>query len=311
VKASVLIGSRGSPLALLQAGYIAKRLSQHAPHISVEIVPIRTKGDQVQDLPLADIGEKGLFVKELQKALLAGRVHLAVHSLKDLPTDMPPGLTIGAVSPREDPRDVLISSQGQTLDQLPAGARLGTSSRRRAAQLLHCRGDLPILDLRGNLDTRLRKLDQGLYEAIVVAAAGVHRLGLESRITQYLPPEVCLPSPGQGAIAVEVREEDVSTRELLTSINDPVAYRTTGAERSFLARLGGGCQVPVGAYAREEGEELTLLGMVASIDGTSLIRSSARGPRERWREIGEELAERILELGAGDILRQIWTPWRT
>lgn len=308
---SVTIGSRGSALALRQANLIAQQLAQLYPHTTFEVQVIKTTGDLVLDRSLADIGDKGLFVKELQKALLDSQIHLAVHSLKDLPTETPSGIVLAAVSTREDVRDVLIAREATSLSSLAPGSRLGTSSRRRAAQLRRHRKDLDIRDLRGNLDTRLRKLDDGDYDAILAAAAGVRRLGLEARITEYLLVEISLPAPGQGALAIEVREDDDATREMLAVINDPAAYRTTGAERAFLGRLEGGCQIPIGAYAREQEGNLVLDGMVASLDGERLVRSYIQGPPENWKELGETLAEQVLEMGAGDILRQIWGPRRT
>ncbi len=298
-------------MALRQSNSVAQQLSQLFPQASFEVQIIKTKGDMILDRPLADIGDKGLFVKELQKTLLDGQIHLAVHSLKDLPTDSAPGIALAAVSVREDVRDVLVTRAAGSLDELPAGTRLGTSSRRRASQLRHYRNDLTISDLRGNLDTRLRKLDDGQYDAIVVAAAGVRRLGLESNITQYLPVEICVPSPGQGALGIEAREDDAFTLELLKVIDDPATHRATGAERAFLGRLEGGCQIPIGAYALERDGLLVLDGMVASINGDKLVRSHIEGSPEDWLKLGEALAERVLEMGAGDILREIWTPWKT
>ena len=306
----VIIGSRGSVLALRQSNTVAQQLAQAYPQFTFEIQVIKTKGDLVLDQPLADIGDKGLFVKELQHALLDGQVHMAVHSLKDLPTDPAPGLTLAAVSEREDVRDALIARAGSSLEELRPGASLGTSSRRRAAQLRHFRADLSIQDLRGNLDTRLRKLSEGQYDAVVVAAAGVRRLGLEAQITQYLPVEMCLPAPGQGALAVEAREDDLETAEMLTAIDDPSAHRATGAERALLARLQGGCQIPIGAYAQERDGRLVLDGMVASMNGDRMVRSRIEGPAEDWDALGNRLAERLLEMGAGEILREIWTPVR-
>lgn len=306
----IVIGSRGSALALRQSNSVAKQLSQHYPELTFEVRIIKTKGDMVLDRPLADIGDKGLFVKELQKAMLDGETDMSVHSLKDLPTDTAPGLVLAAVSTREDVRDALVAREAGSLDDLPAGARLGTSSRRRASQLRHYRKDLVITDLRGNLDTRLRKLQEGEYDAIIVAAAGVRRLGLESQITQYLSPDMCLPSPGQGALAIEAREDDDFTRGLLKVLDDPAAHRATGAERAFLGRLEGGCQIPIGAYAQIEDGRMVLDGMVASINGDTLVRSRIDGPADDWQRLGEQLAERVLELGAGEILREIWTPWR-
>ena len=295
-------------MALRQSNLIAQQLAQLYPHTAFEVQVIKTTGDLVLDRPLADIGDKGLFVKELQKALLDGQIHLAVHSLKDLPTETPSGIVLAAVSTREDVRDALIAREATSLATLAPGARLGTSSRRRAAQLRCHRKDLDIRDLRGNLDTRLRKLDDGEYDAILAAAAGIRRLGLEARITEYLPVEISLPAPGQGALAIEAREDDDDTREMLTAFNDPAAYRATGAERAFLGRLEGGCQIPIGAYAREREGNLVLDGMVASLDGERLVRSTIRGPADNWRRLGEDLARQVLEMGAGDILRQIWGP---
>ncbi|MDP2662986.1 MAG: hydroxymethylbilane synthase [Dehalococcoidia bacterium] len=308
---NVIIGSRGSALALRQSHTVAQQLSQAHSGLTFEVRIIKTKGDLVLDRPLADIGDKGLFVKELQKALLDGEIHLAVHSLKDLPTESRIGLVLAAVSLREDVRDVLVSRVAGSLEDLPPGARLGTSSRRRASQLRRFRNDLDICDLRGNLDTRLRKLDEGQYEAIVLAAAGIRRLGLDSRITQYLSVERCLPSPGQGALGIEAREGDEFTLKILKTIDDPATHQSTGAERAFLGRLEGGCQIPIGAYAQVRDGRLVLEGMVASINGDRLIRSQIEGTPEQAEILGQELAERVLEMGAGDILREIWTPWRT
>lgn len=303
----IIIGSRGSALALRQSRTVAQQLAQHFPNRTFEVQIIKTKGDLILDRPLADIGDKGLFTKELQGALLDGEIHLAVHSLKDLPTDQPSGLALAAVSAREDVRDVLVTRAGDSLDELPAGSRLGTSSRRRTAQLRHYRSDLDILDLRGNVDTRVRKLEDGQYDAIIMAAAGLRRLGLDSHITQYLPMDICLPAPGQGALAIETREDDADTRAmLLAAIDDPEAHRATAAERAFLGRLEGGCQIPIGAYAEERDGQLFLDGVVASLDGARLIRSRIHGSPDDFQRLGKQLAERVLEMGAGDILRDIW-----
>lgn len=272
--------------------------------VECEVRPIRTSGDKDAQSALADIGGEGLFVKELQKALAERTIDLAVHSLKDLPTASPPGLRIGAVCLREDVRDVLISSFGKPLRDLPPGARLGTGSRRRAAQFLHYRPDLTMVSVRGNVDTRIRKAAQPDLDGVVMAAAGVKRLGLERHITEYIPLDICLPAPGQGAIAVEVRTDDEVTLRAVALANHEPTFRAIAAERAFLARLGGGCQAPLGAYAREDEGRLEIEGMVASPDGSRLLRSHRSGPTDHPSEIGIALAEILLEMGAEEILAQ-------
>jgi hydroxymethylbilane synthase len=262
---------------------------------------IATQGDRILDRPLPEIGGKGLFTQELEAEILSGKVQAAVHSLKDLPIENAPELPIGAVPARAEVRDVLVSVRGFTLDTLPEGARVGTSSLRRSAQLLACRPDLHIEPLRGNVDTRLRKAQQGPYEAIILAAAGLVRLGLEAHVTQWLPLEVMLPAPGQGALAVQCRSEDSQTLRCLSAIEDPDARLTTTAERAFLAGLGGGCSLPVAAYASLEAEGLSLTGVVASPDGRRLIRLQASGRDPS--ALGHSLARQALAEGAGELLR--------
>jgi len=311
----VRIASRGSELALWQAHAVERAIRMSGPPgTDVEIRVVRTTGDHVQDVPLAKIGDKGLFTKELDAALLAGEADLAVHSMKDVPTRIPDGLEIVAVSRREDPRDVLILPPGRTgsLATLPPGARVGTSSLRRRAQLRALRPDLEVLDLRGNLNTRLAKLDRGDYDAIVLAAAGVLRLGWEERIAENFDPAAWLPAVGQGALAVVARAGDARLRKLLWEFNDPFTANCTAAERAFLAALEGGCQVPIGALATLGPGGITLHGLVADVDGSTVLRDSAflavRGG-DGWpaavRDLGRELADRLLEMGAASILARV------
>lgn len=313
VSGPLRIATRGSELALWQAGAVQAAVHAADPSLEVEISVIRTTGDNVQDVPLAKIGDKGLFTKELDLALLSGQADLAVHSLKDVPTRVPEGLEIVAVGRRADPRDVLILPPGQTgaLAELPAGARVGTSSLRRRAQLRALRPDLEVADLRGNLNTRLAKLDRGDYHAIVLAAAGVLRLGWEERIAQYLDPAEWLPAVGQGALAVIARAGDERARALLKEFDDAFTGACTAAERAFLAALEGGCQIPIGALATMDDEGLTLHGLVADVDGECVLRDSvfvARAGEEGFAGIGHAgraLADRLLALGAGDVLARV------
>ncbi|MFL5542820.1 MAG: hydroxymethylbilane synthase [Longimicrobiaceae bacterium] len=314
VTAPVRIASRGSELALWQARAVEAAIRLAAPDVQVEIRVIRTTGDHVQDVPLAKIGDKGLFTKELDAALLAGEADLAVHSLKDVPTRVPDGLEIVAVSHREDPRDVLILPPGRTgsLATLPPGARVGTSSLRRRAQLRALRPDLDVLDLRGNLNTRLAKLDRGDYDAIVLAAAGVLRLGWEDRIAERLDPSAWLPAVGQGALGVAARVGDGRIRALLKDFHDPFTAACTAAERAFLAALEGGCQIPIGALATMDEQGFTLRGLVAGVDGETVLRDSVFLPMradDAWfaavSALGPRLADRLLEMGAGEVLARV------
>jgi hydroxymethylbilane synthase len=300
------IGTRGSALALWQAEWVKSQLLGGQQELIVELVVIKTTGDKILDVPLAMVGGKGLFVKEIEEALLDGRADLAVHSVKDMPAELPEGLHLAAIPLREDPRDALISKNGAGLDKLPHGARVGTSSLRRAAQLLHLRPDLRIETLRGNVDTRLRKLESEGLDAIVLAAAGLKRMELSQVISEYLEPERILPAVGQGALGIETRIADVSTNEIVESLIHQQTVTTVRAERAFLKRLEGGCQVPIGAYATMEGETLILTGMVADLKGVRLIRKEMRGDARQPEVVGESLAEVVLEAGGREILAEIY-----
>jgi hydroxymethylbilane synthase len=304
----LIIGTRGSQLALWQANHIAERLRAAFPGLGIRLEPIKTTGDKILDVPLAKVGGKALFVKEIEEALLDRRVDLAVHSMKDVPTDLPPGLAIGAITEREDPHDVLISRTSERFPDLPSGARVGTSSLRRQAQLLHCRPDLQIIPLRGNLDTRIRKLAAEGLDAIVVAAAGVKRLGLMERITEVLPPEICLPAIGQGALGIEIREPRAASREpsiqrIVRLLDHADTHVAVMAERAFLRRLNGGCQVPFAAHARVAEDRLFLRGLVATPDGKRVIAGERQGDRMDGEAVGAALAEDLLSRGAAGILR--------
>ncbi|HEU0301520.1 MAG TPA: hydroxymethylbilane synthase [Longimicrobium sp.] len=301
------VASRGSPLALWQSRAVQSALQAADPALQVEIEVVKTTGDVIQDVPLAKIGDKGLFTKELDAALLDGAADLAVHSLKDVPTRLPDGLALAAVTRREDPRDVVILPSGTSggLYYLKRGARVGTSSLRRRAQLQALRTDLDIADLRGNLNTRLAKLDAGAYDAIVLAAAGVLRLGWAERIGQYLDAPAWLPAVGQGALAVVARADRAEVLERLRAVHDPVSAACTAAERSLLRALEGGCQVPIGALGTVDGDRLTLHGLVAGLQGERIIRVRESGPAGEAEEIGRRAADALLARGAGEILDAI------
>jgi len=294
----LVIASRGSRLALWQAHWVQQQLAGLGYPSRIDI--IKTTGDKITDVPLAQVGGKGLFTKEIEEALLDGRADLAVHSLKDLPTELPAGLVLAATPEREDPRDALV---GRRLADLPAGAKLGTSSLRRAAQLRKVRPDLRIEPVRGNLDTRLRKLDDGQYDAIVLAAAGLKRLGWEDRIAEILPPDVVCPAVGQGALAIETSGTGLLACQKLN--HAPTQWAVT-AERALLAALGGGCQVPIGAYATVTGERLSLQAVVVSPDGVQLVRDRSEGPAADAQRIGSELGEALLAAGADSILESVY-----
>jgi hydroxymethylbilane synthase len=297
------IGTRGSQLALWQTNWVKAHLAAAGHEIEVRI--IRTTGDKMQNLPLAGSGTKGLFIKELEEALLDASVDLAVHSMKDLPTDLPAGLAVVAVPEREDPRDVLISRDSKRYTELPAGARVGTSSLRRQSQLRKLRADVELVPLRGNLDTRLRKLDRGDCAAIVLAAAGVHRLGWRERITQYFgPAEVC-PAVGQGALAIEARSNDERAASALRPLDHPPTHLAVRAERALLHHLGGGCQVPIAAHALTEDGALRLTGLVADLQGTRLIRATGSGSADAPEALGTQVGEDLLRQGARAILESI------
>jgi len=300
------IATRKSPLALWQAEHVAALLREAHPGLQIELVPLLTQGDRIQDRTLAAIGGKGLFIKELEVAIEDTRADIAVHSMKDVPADLPHGLIIGAVLKRADPRDALVTTSGiARLEDLPQGAIVGTSSLRRQAQLYALRPDLRIESLRGNVDTRIRKLDAGGMSAIVLACAGLVRLGLESRITARLDPKVCLPAVTQGVIGIECRRNDVRTAGLLQALEDAATRKVMDAERAFAARLGGSCQSPIAAYAELDADRITLRGLVAEPDGSRLLRDTESGSAENPAALGRQLAERILAAGAGPLLERL------
>lgn len=298
----VRIATRKSALALWQAEHVAARLRAAHPGLSVGLLPLSTQGDRIQDAPLARIGGKGLFTKELEEALLDGRADLAVHSLKDVPVALPDGLALIATLTRADPRDAFVSVQHASLLELPPGARVGSSSLRRECQLRALRPDLEVLPLRGNVNTRLARLDAGEYEAILLAAAGLQRLGLGSRIRARLEPEHSLPAIGQGTLAIEARRDDARAAALVSSLHDAEAWTCARAERAMNARLHGGCQVPIAGYAVLEAGRLHLRGLVGHPDGRTVVRAAAHGPAGDPVALGTEVAERLLAGGAGEIL---------
>lgn len=302
MKKQVVIGTRASKLALWQTHFVADALRAAVPGIFVSVRHIMTTGDKILDVPLAKIGGKGLFTKEIETALLNGEIDLAVHSLKDMPTELPPGLTLSAITARTDPQDAFVSNQYSSLDALPPGARVGTSSLRRTAQILCYRPDLDIKSLRGNVDTRLRKLDCGEYDAIILAAAGLKRLGLSDRIRQALPPEICLPAVGQGALAIETRAEDDTVIGLVRCLEDTATRYAVTAERAFLRVLEGGCQAPVGVYGQVQADSLRLDAVILSPDGKRRIQDTIDGSSVRAAELGQALARRMLEAGGEAIL---------
>jgi hydroxymethylbilane synthase len=306
-KRLIVVGTRQSALALTQTGQTVDSLQAICEAAGLpytfELKPIVTRGDRILDVTLSKVGGKGLFVKEIEQALLDREIDLAVHSMKDMPFELPNGLVLGAVPKREDPRDCLISLTADRLEELPQGARVGTSSLRRAAQLQAARPDLKIESIRGNIDTRLRKLEEDGFDAILLAAAGLHRMGWKDRITSYLPTELCLPAVGQGALAVECRADDEQVLDLLARFNDTHTARTVAAERRLLGLLNGGCQVPIGAYAESaDGMEVVLTGMVASPDGTTILKETASGTDPE--KVGEAVAGALLARGADSILTE-------
>jgi hydroxymethylbilane synthase len=303
--APLRIATRKSQLALWQAEHVAALLRQAHAGLEVQLVPLLTQGDRIQDRSLAAIGGKGLFIKELEVALEERRADIAVHSMKDLPGDLPAGLQIAAVLERADPRDALLTRAASGLDDLPLRARVGTSSLRRQAQLLAARPDLRIETLRGNVDTRIRRLDNGDMDAIVLACAGLIRLGLQSRITARLDPQISLPAVAQGVIGIECRSADAQTRNLLRALDHPATRVTVDAERAFAHRLGGSCQSPIAAHARLDGTQLTLEGLVAEPDGSRVLRDKASGRADEPGALGRQLAERILAAGAAPLLERL------
>lgn len=298
------IGSRGSRLALWQAESVQGRLQKEG--IRAEIKKIKTTGDKILDVPLAKVGGKGLFVKEIEEALLRTEIDLAVHSMKDLPSEIPAPLQLIAITQREDARDALISRKGVRLADLPAGSKIGTSSLRRQAQLRAARPDLKFVPLRGNLDTRIRKLEKGEFDAIILAAAGLHRIGWGDRITESLPPAISLPAIGQGALGIESRRDDPEVNDQISFLNDPESAYCVAAERALLIRLEGGCQTPIAGYATLHGDRLTLDGLVASVDGRRVIRARRTGKSSEAEVLGIAVAEALLAKGADQILKAIY-----
>ena len=301
------IATRSSPLAIWQAEYVQKRLEALHPGLRVELVRIKTQGDKILDTPLAKIGGKGLFVKELEEAMMDGRADIAVHSMKDVPMELPEGMALPVICEREDPRDACVSNHYDSLMGLPEGARLGTSSLRRQSQAMANRPDLKVSSLRGNVQTRLGKLDAGEFDAIILASAGLKRLEMHERIRYDMPPEESLPAVGQGAVGIECRADDADTRALLAPLSDALTWDRVTAERAMNRRLEGGCQVPIAGFALlEDDGRLWLRGLVASEDGTTVLRAEARAPRADARELGIGIAESLLEQGADRILRELY-----
>ncbi len=304
--AKLRIATRKSPLALWQANHVRDALVARNPALDVELLTMTTQGDKILDTPLAKVGGKGLFVKELERGILDGRADLAVHSMKDVPVEFPAGLGLGAILEREDPRDALISLEFSSFDSLPQGARVGTSSLRRQCQLRARRPDLVVVDLRGNVNTRLAKLDQGDYDAILLAAAGVRRMGWESRITELLSPEQFLPAIGQGAIGIEMRVDDERVTPLVSALNDEQTATRVRAERALNERLQGGCQVPIAGYSEIIDDVIVLRGLVGRPDGTELVQGVIRGKTGDAEELGQALADDLLSRGAKQILAEIY-----
>jgi hydroxymethylbilane synthase len=318
MKNKVIIGTRGSKLALWQAEWVKSELQRMNPGLEVELNKIKTTGDKILDVPLAKVGGKGLFVKEIEEAMLGGEADLAVHSMKDVPTEFPDGLFLPVICKREDPRDAFITAVGsqqsavstqrtiKSFKDLPRGATIGTSSLRRSCQLLSVRPDLKIEQLRGNLDTRLRKLDEGQFDAIILAAAGVKRLGWAERITEILAPELSLPAIGQGAIGIECRTGDSFIADLIAPLNHGETSVCVRAERSFLKKLEGGCQVPIAAYARLIGGKIVMDGLVGSVNGDRIIKAHIEGDQASAEPLGIALAEDVLSKGAKEILDVVY-----
>jgi len=305
MNAPIKIGTRGSKLALWQANWVKSVLEEKFPPHTVELIIIKTRGDKILDVPLAKVGGKGLFVKEIEHALLARHIDIAVHSMKDMPAEIPDGLCIGAVPERENPSDVFISRSGLGFAEIDSGSIIGTSSLRRGAQLRHARPDMVIQPLRGNLDTRLKKLQTENLDAIVLAAAGVKRLDLEHKITEYLSPDIILPAIGQGALCIETRNDDPIVGPLVESLDHVPTRIVIKGERAFLNRLEGGCQVPIAGHGKISQDQFSLTGLVAEVDGSRLIKAQKSGPMGSSEAIGIDLAEELLAKGADQILKKL------
>lgn len=312
MKNKIIIGTRSSKLALWQSNFIKEELLKLYPDLSIELKEIKTKGDQILDVSLSKIGDKGLFTKEIEEAILNSEADIAVHSLKDLPTKLPSGLKIGAILNRESPHDVLIMntsspplSHSPLLFFLSPGSKIGTSSLRRISQLRSIRPDLEYIEIRGNVDTRIKKLDEGQYDGIVLAYAGVKRLGFENRISYNFNPEELLPAIGQGALAIEIKENDNDVENIISKLNCKNTYLSALCERAFLRKLEGGCQVPIGAYTKLAGENITLFGLIASLNGKEIIRDTVSGNKNDSEKLGLKLAEVLLRNGGAKILAEI------
>ncbi len=306
MRKEIRIGTRSSALALWQAEWVKSELEKRYPGTTVSLTKIKTTGDKILDVPLAKVGGKGLFVKEIEEAMLRSEIDIAVHSMKDVPTFFPEGLHLGAITKREDPRDALLSRNGVKFKDLPRGANIGTSSLRRQAQLMHLRPDFVIHQLRGNVDTRLRKLREGQYDAIILAAAGVKRLGLAQNVTEYLEPDVSLPAIGQGALGIECRADDRELNDLIAFFNHAESRICVTGERALLRKLEGGCQVPIACYGMIKNGNLSLVGLVGSVDGKTIIKESLQGPASEAERLGVTLAESLLKRGADVILREVY-----
>ena len=304
-KAIIVIGTRASALALWQAEYVKTALESAFPARRFVLLPVQTRGDLDHGSALSEIGTRGVFIKEIEDSLIAGEIDLGVHSLKDLPSELHPDLALAATSPREDPRDVVVSRGKLTLADLPAGARIGSSSPRRAAQVKAIRPDLTIENIRGNVDTRVRKVTEGSFDATILAAAGLHRLGLQESIAEYLPISAMLPAPCQGIIAVEARARDSEILEMARRIDDGTAHLAARAERAFVRGLGGGCDTPIGAYAEIMGDTLTIRGVLATPDGQRLLRETVTGDAASPEAAGAELARKIANAGGREILAEL------
>lgn len=305
MKNELVIGTRKSVLALWQAEYVAQRLREQYPGLTVELLPVSTRGDEILNRPLAEIGGKGLFIRELEELMREGRADMAVHSLKDMPAELPEDFTLAAVTDREDPRDAFVSLRYPGVEALPAGAKVGTSSLRRQSQLLHRRPDLVVESLRGNVQTRLRKLDEGQYDAVILAAAGLKRLGLGDRIASYLSTEDSIPAAGQGVMAVEVRKKDEETRQMLAFLHNARVASCIAAERAFLGCVGGDCKVPAGAFAAEDGDGLRVDAFIASEDGQTFYRRSVSGALPDAERLGTAVADALLDDGGRAVLEAI------
>jgi len=305
-KKVIRIATRHSPLAMWQANFVKAELLKHHDDLIVELLPMKTKGDIILDTPLAKVGGKGLFVKELEVAMLNNEADIAVHSMKDVPVDFPEGLGLTVICEREDPRDAFVSNNFNSISDLPIGAVVGTCSLRRQCQIRELRPDIVIKDLRGNVNTRLRKLDDGQYDAIILAAAGLMRLEMHDRIASYIEPEVSLPAVGQGAVGIECRLDDAQTLALLAPLNHQQTSIRVTAERAMNLALEGGCQVPIGSYALLDGDQVFLRGLVGSVDGTNIIRREISGHADQAQQLGESLAQQLLDAGAKEILSEVY-----